>query len=363
MIRKVYLRLWNEDRYFILARSASHHRRIEQLLLRAEPPYRRIFTHLKDAAVLPETNLAAAVGAAWNHLSRRTYPGEKAEIHLALARDPSYARLRLHSMALKYGDPTLLASRLFMSPSQVNKTWIEGKQGWALYCAYGRKITKRPLWFIAYQLAALAGRGGDAQRFSAVLRLLQRRPYSYFDLTRQLGQHWHSASRELARRLLVYPLQGKYYTNARMVPLFLEIYDRARARGIRIETRRWEEGKCVIRYSDGRRYRIGQTDLVGGLYDLAGSLGGRDAYGLRGILRYLKGNREFSLDRLRLESGRRDVSYPLQKLRDQGLVIARKSGGYRVVVPLETSVRFYETLLRPTRPAASRRASLTAPAN
>lgn len=361
MIRKVYLRLWSEDRYFVLARSAALHGKIEKLLLRSEPPYRRIFTHLKDAALGPETNLAAAVAAAWNHLSRRTYPGEKAEILLALARDPSYARLRLHSMARKYGDPTLLASRLFMSPSQVNKTWIEGKQGWALYCAYGRKITKRPLWFIAYQLAALAARGADAQRFSAVLRLLQRRPYSYFELTRQLGQHWHSASRELSRRLLIYPLQGKYYTNARMVPLFQEIYERAHARGIRIESRRWEDGKCEIRYSDGKRFVIGQSDLVGGLYDLAGALGGRDAYGLRGILRYLRGNREFTVDRLRLESGRRDVSYPLQKLRDQGLVVAHKGGTYRVVVPLETSVRFYEKLLRPTRPSASRRASLTAP--
>ena len=358
MIRKVYLRLWSEDRYFVLARSAEHHRKIEQLLLRAEPPYRRIFTHLKDAALLPETNLAAAVGAAWNHLSRRTYPGEKAEFHLALARDPSYARLRLHSMALKYGDPTLLASRLFMSPSQVNKTWIEGKQGWSLYCAYGRKITKRPLWFIVYQLAALAGRGGDTQRFSAVLRLLQRRPYSYFELTSQLGQHWHSASRELARRLLIYPLQGKYYTNARMVTLFLELYEKARQREIRIESRRWEDGKCEIRYSDGRKYPIGQSDLVGGLYDLAGAPASRDAYGLRGILRFLKVNREFTLDRLRLESGRQDVTYPLQKLRDQGLVVARKSGGFRVVVPLETSVRFYEKLLRPTRQPASRRAAL-----
>ena len=351
MIRKVYLRLWGEDRYFVLARSAILHRKLQNLLRESEPPYRRIFRYLRDAALLPESNLAEAVGAAWTHLSRRAYPGERAEIHLALARDPAHARLRLHSMARKYGEPTLLASRLFMSPSQVNKTWIEGKKEWALYCAYGRKITKRPLWFIAYQLASLATRSGDLHRFGSVLHLLERRPYSYFELTRQLRQHWHPASRELVRRLLIYPLQGKYYPNARLVPLFLEVYEDAVARGIRIAHRRWTEGKCEITYSDGRSSAIGVTDLVGGLYDLAGVLGGKDAYGFREILRFLKANREFTEARLRLESGRRDISYPLQKLLDQGLVVQRESGRYHVAVPLETAVSFYEKLLSPRPPS------------
>jgi len=351
VIRKVYLRLWSEDRYFVLARSDALRRKIDELLKEAEPSYRRVFRALREAALLPENNLAQAVGAAWNHLARRTYPGERAEILLALAKDPSYARLRLHSLARKYGEPTLLASRLFMSPSQVNKVWIEGKQGWALYCAYGRKITKRPLWFIAYQLAALTSRTSDAHRFSAVLRLLERRPYSYFEVTRQLGQHWHPASRELVRRLLIYPLQGKYYPAAWLVPLFLDRYDDAVTRGIRIEQRRWVEGKCEIGYSDGKACAIGVTDLVGGLYDLAGTLGGKDAYGFREILRFLKGTPEFTEYRLRLESGRRDISYPLQKLMDQGLVVPLESGAFRVAVPLEAPVGYYETLLRPARTA------------
>ncbi|PYQ14188.1 MAG: hypothetical protein DMH00_02330 [Acidobacteria bacterium] len=363
MIRKVYLRLWGEDRYFVLARSATLHQKIDLLLQRSEPPYRRIFTHLRDAALLPEANLAQAMNAAWVHLARRAYPGERAEILLALARDPSHARLRMHSLARKYGEPSLLSSRLFMSPSQVNKIWLEGKQGWSLYCAYGRKITKRPLWFIAYQLASLTGRAHGAHRFGPVLRLLERRPYSYFELTGQLGQHWHVASRELVRRLLIYPLQGKYYPGARMVPLFLELYEDAVTRGIRIERRRWTEGKCEIGYSDGRTHAIGLTDLVGGLYDLAGALGGKDAYGFRGILRFLKGSREFTEDRLRIESGRRDIAYPLRKLIDQGLVVPQKGGKYRVVLPLETAVRFYETLLRPADPSATpRRVSLLSPA-
>ena len=71
MIRKVYLRLWSEDRYFVLARSAILNRKIQNLLQEAEPPYRRIFRHLRDAALLPEANLAEAVGAAWIHLARR----------------------------------------------------------------------------------------------------------------------------------------------------------------------------------------------------------------------------------------------------------------------------------------------------
>jgi hypothetical protein len=357
VIRKVYLRLWSEDRYFVLARSAILHRKLQNLLHEPEPPYRRIFRQLRDAALLPETNLSEAVSAAWVHLSRRTYPGERAEIHLALARDPFHARLRLHSMARKYGEPTLLASRLFMSPSQVNKTWIEGKKEWALYCAYGRKITKRPLWFIAYQLASLTTRTDDLHRFGAVLQLLERRPYSYFELTRQLGQHWHPASRELVRRLLIYPLQGKYYPNARMLPLFIEIYDDAVARGIRIARRRWADGKCEITYSDGRSSAIGVADLVGGLYDLAGVLGGKDAYGFREILRFLKGNQEFTEARLKLESGRRDISYPLQKLLDQGLVVPMESGRYRVAVPLETAVAFYEKLLSPPRPSTRGKAA------
>ncbi|MCI0407312.1 MAG: hypothetical protein L0191_01900, partial [Acidobacteria bacterium] len=86
MIRKVYLRLWSEDRYFVLARTAILYRKLQNLLHEAEPPYRRIFRHLRDAALLPETNLAEAVSAAWTHLSRRAYPGERAEIHLALAK-------------------------------------------------------------------------------------------------------------------------------------------------------------------------------------------------------------------------------------------------------------------------------------
>ena len=348
MIRKVYLRLWSEDRYFVLARSALLHGKLQNLLQQAEPPYRRVFRLLREAALLPETNLTEAVSAAWGHLSRRTYPGERAEILLALSRDPAHARLRLHSLARKYGEPTLLASRLFMSPSQVNKVWLHGKQGWALYCAYGRKITKRPLWFIAYQLAALATRSGDQHRFGAVLRLLERRPYSYFELTRQLGQHWHPASRELVRRLLIYPLQMKYYPNAPLVPLFLEAYDDAVGREIRIDHRRWTDGKCEISYSDGKAYAIGVADLVGGLYDLAGVPGGQDAYGFREILKFLKSSREFTEDRLRLESGRRDISYPLQKLLDQGLVVQLESGKYRVAVPLDTAVRYYEKLLRPS---------------
>jgi len=359
VIRKAYLRLWSEDRYFVLARSASLHQKIQSLLQRIEPPYRRIFTLLRDAALLPEVNLAQAVGSAWTHVSRRAYPGERAEIHLALARDPAFARLRLHSMARKYGEPTLLASRLFMSPSQVNKTWMEGRQGWALYCAYGRKITKRPLWFIAYQMAALTARSDSQHRFGAVMRLLERRPYSYFELTRQLGQHWHPASRELVRRLLIYPLQGKYYPTARLVPLFLEHYEDAVTRGIRISDRKWVDGKCEIGYSDGRSYAIGVTDLVGGLYDLAGVLGGKDAYGFRQILRFLKGAKVFTEDRLRLESGRRDISYPLQKLMDQGLVTAMKDARYRVAVPLETSVAYYEKLLSPRRaPAGGKTAQI-----
>lgn len=356
MIRKVYLRLLSEDRYFLLARDASLPQKIHLLLNREPPLYRRAFRAIRDAALLPETNLGPAVAAAWTHLSRRAYPGERAEILLALAKDPAYARLRLHSMARKYGEPTLLASRLFMSPSQVNKVYLEGKQGWSLYCAYGRKVTKRPLWFIAYQLAALTGRNSDAHRFGAVVRLLERRPYSYFELTRQLGQHWHPASRELVRRLLIYPLQGKYYLNGRLGEQFLGQYEDAVTRGIRIERRRWVDEKCEIRYSDGRAHAIGVTDLVGGLYDLAGVLGGKDAYGFREILRFLKNNREFTEDRLRLESGRRDVSYPLQKLMDQGLVVGLEGGKYRLTVPLDTSVRYYETLLRPTRPPSRPRA-------
>ena len=256
-------------------------------------------------------------------------------------------------MARKYGEPTLLASRLFMSPSQVNKVYLHGKQGWSLYCAYGRKVTKRPLWFIAYQLASLSTRNSDAHRFGAVVRLLERRPYSYFELTRQLGQHWHPASRELVRRLLIYPLQGKYYMNGRVGEAFLSQYDDAVARGIRIDRRRWVDGKCEIRYSDGRMHAIGVSDLVGGLYDLAGVLGGKDSYGFREILRFLKGNREFTEDRLRLESGRSDISYPLEKLMDQGLVVGLEGGKYRLTVPLETAVRYFETLLRPS-PSPSR---------
>ena len=359
MLRKVYLRLWSEDRYFVLARSGMLHQKIESLFRQPEPPYRRIFRLLRDVALLPETNLAQAVSSAWTHVSRRTYPGERAEIHLALARDPAYARLRLHSMARKYAEPTLLSSRLFMSPSQVNKTWVEGKQGWALYCAYGRKITKRPLWFIAYQMAALSARNDQQHRFGAVLRLLERRPYSYFELTRQLGHHWHPASRELVRRLLIYPLQGKYYPASRFVPAFLEHYEDALTRGIRIADRRWIDGKCEIRYSDGRSYAFGITDLVGGLYDLAGVLGGKDAYGFRAILRYLKGAKVFAEDKLRLESGRQDISYPLQKLVDHGLIVQLESGRFRVAFPLEPSVSYYEKLLSPRRAPGGKTAEIT----
>jgi hypothetical protein len=350
LIRKVYLRLWSEDRYFVLARSIPLYQKLHPLMQQTDIPYRRVFRCLREAALLAESNLAQATAAAWGHLSRRAYPGERAEILLALTRDPAFARLRVHSIAKKYGDPTLLASRLFMSPSQVNKVWIQGKQGWSLYCAYGRKVTKRPLWFIAYQLAALSHRSGDQHRFGAVLRLLQRRPYGYFELTRQLGQHWHPASRELVRRLLIYPLQGKYYPNAKMIGMFLERYEDAVSREIRIERRTWTEGKCEIAYSDGRSNIIGIADLVGGLYDLAGVLGGKDAYGFREILRFLRRSREFTEDRLRVESGRRSITYPLEKLQDQGLITLLTSNRYRVMVPLESSIRYYEKLLRPSRP-------------
>lgn len=346
MIRKVYQRLWGDDRYFVLARSVALHRRIGKLLLRPEPPYRRIFNLLHEAALLPEAQLPVALTAAWRHLSRRATPAERAEILLGVARDPAAARLRIHSLARKYGDTTLLSSRLFMHPSQVNKVWIDGKRGWALYCVHGRKITKRPLGFIAYQLASLTTRTRDAYRFGGVLRLLDRRPYSYFELTRELGQPWHHASRELVRRLLIYPLQGKYYANARMIPLFRDLYEDAVGRGVTIRSRRWSDGKCEILYNDDLSYRISLADLVGGLYDLAGAMAGKDAYGLRGMLRFLKGTRSFSEDRLRLESGRGNVRYALQKFLDQGLVESVGEDRYRVAVPLESAVRFYEKTLR-----------------
>lgn len=346
MIRKVYQRLWSEDRYFVLARSEALADRIDKLLVRAEPPYPRVFGHLRKAALLPELHLTSALTAAWIHLKRRATAAERADLLLAIGRDPSMARLRLHSLARKYGDSVLLASRLFMHPSQVNKVWIEGKRDWALYCVYGRRVAKRPLWFIAYQLASLTTRTHDAYRFGGVLRLLQRRPYNYFELTRELKQHWHHASREFVRRLLIYPLRGKYYPNARIVPLFQDLYHEAVGRGVTIESRHWCEGKCEIRYSDGRSYAIGLTDLVGGLYDLAGALAGKDAYGLCAILRYLRGAETFTEERLRVESGRGSIRYPLQKLIDQGLVVPHGTGRYRVAVPLERAVRFYEGILR-----------------
>ena len=80
-------------------------------------------------------------------------------------------------------------------------------------------------------------------------------------------------------------------------------------------------------------------------------LGGKDAYGFREILRFLKGNQDFTEARLKLESGRRDISYPLQKLLDQGLVVQMESGRYHVAVPLDTAVSFYEKLLNPRRPS------------
>ena len=346
MIRKVYQRLWTEDRYFVLARSAALARKVGKLLQRPEPPYRRIFGYLREAATMPEVELGEALTTAWVHLSRRATPAERAEVLLAIGRDPSAARLRLHSLARKYGEPSLLASRLFMHPSQVNKVWIEGKRDWSLYCVYGRKVAKRPLRFIAYQLASLTTRTRDAYRFGGVLRLMDRRPYSYFELTRELGQHWHHASRELVRRLLIYPLQGKYYPNARMIPLFRELYEEALGRGVTIRSRRWDDGKCEISYSDGLSYRISLSDLVGGLYDLAGAMAGKDAYGLRGMLRYMKGSRSFTEDRLLLESGRGNIRYPLRKLQDQGIMV-RSGDRYQVAVPLEPAVRYYEEILRP----------------
>ena len=232
-----------------------------------------------------------------------------------------------------------------MHPSQVNKVWIQGQRDWSLYCVYGRKVAKRPLRFIAYQLASLTTRTDDAYRFGGVLRLMDRRPYSYFELTRELGQHWHHACRELVRRLLIYPLQGKYYANARMIPFFRELYEEALGRGVTIRSRRWADGKCEISYSDGLSYRISLSDLVGGLYDLAGAMAGKDAYGLRGMLRYLKEARSFTENRLRLESGRGNIRYPLQKFQDQGLMVPA-GDRYRVAVPLETAVRYYEEVLR-----------------
>ena len=353
MIRKVYQHLWSEDRYFVMARSAVLSRKIGKLLQRPEPPYRRIFGYLREAALMPEAELGEALATAWNHLSRRATPAERAEVLLAIGRDPSAARLRMHSLARKYGEPFLLASRLFMHPSQVNKVWIQGKRDWSLYCVYGRKVAKRPLRFIAYQLASLTTRTDNTYRFGGVLRLMDRRPYSYFELTRELGQHWHHACRELVRRLLIYPLQGKYYPNARMIPLFREMYEEAVGRGVTIRSRQWADGKCEISYSDGLSYRIRLTDLVGGLYDLAGAMAGKDAYGLRGMLRHLKETRTITEDRLRLESGRANILYPLQKLQDQGLMV-RSGDRYRVAVPLETVVRYYEEILRsPSRPGSS----------
>ncbi len=353
MIRKVYRRLWSEDRHFVLARSASLQRKIGKLLQRPEPPYRRIFRCLRQAALLPETDLGTALSAAWLHLARRASPAERAEVLLAIARDPAAARLRVHALARGYGDPFLLSSRLFMHPSQVNKVWIHGKRDWSLHCAYGRKITKRPVRFIAYQLAALTARTRDGHRFGAILRMLERRPYSYFELTQELGQHWHHAARELGRRLLIYPLQGKYYPNARMAPLVRELYEDAVARGVTIRDRRWTEGKCEIYYSDGLSHRFSLTDLVGGLYDLSGAVAGKDAYGIRAMLRFLKGNRTFSEQRLRLESGRGNVRYPLQKFLDQGLVAQAGEGRFSTVLPLETAVSFYEKILRlPARPGS-----------
>ena len=350
MIRKVYQRLWSEDRHFVAARSSRLAWRIERLLHESEPPYRRVFGHLREAALMSEAELGSALTAAWIDLARRATPAERAEMVLAIARDPVAARLRVHSLARKYGEPSLLASRLFMHPSQVNKVWIHGKRDWALHCVYGRKVNRRPLRFIAYQLASLTNLTGDSYRFGGVLRLLDRRPYSYFELTRELGQPWHHACREMVRRLLIYPLLGKYYPNARMIPLFREMYEDAVGRGVRIQSRLWSEGKCEISYSDGLSYRISLSDLVGGLYDLAGAMAGKDAYGLRGMLRYMKGARIFSGDRLRLESGRGNIRYPLQKFLDQGLVVPAGPGLYRVAVPMESAVRYYEKILRlPTR--------------
>jgi hypothetical protein len=352
MIRKVYQRLWSEDRTFVAARSTLLARKIGSLLQGAEPSYRRIFRRLREAALMPEVELGPALTAAWVHLARRASPAERAEVLLAIARDPVGARLRVHSLARKYGEPSLLASRLFMHPSQVNKVWIAGRRDWALYCVYGRKVTKRPLRFIAYQLASLTVRTRDAYRFGGALRLLDRRPYSYFELTRELGQHWHHACRELVRRLLIYPLNGKYYANARMIPEFREIYEEAVGREVAIRSRLWSEGKCEIFYSDHLSYRISLSDLVGGLYDLAGAVAGKDAYGLRGMLRYLKGAETVTEARLRLESGRGSIRYPLQKLLDQGLLVPAGPERYRVALPLESAVSYYEKILRlPARPA------------
>jgi len=362
MIRRVYQRLWSEDRYFVLARSVMLHHRIERLLLHPEPPYRRVFDCLRQAALLPEVELTTALGAAWVHLQRRATPAERAEVRLAILRDPEMARLRIHSLARKYGDGVLLASRLFMDASQVNKIWIEGKREWALYCVFGQKVTKRPLWFIAYQLASLTYKSRNAYRFGGVLTLLGRRPYNYFELARELGQHWHHAAREFIRRLLIYPLKGKYYPNPRMAPLFEDLYHDAVGRGVTIRSRRWSEGKCEIRYSDGKAYAIGLTDLVGGLYDLAGVLAGKDAYGLRAVLRFLKGAEAFTEERLRIESGRGTIRYPLQKIVDQGLVVPGSDGRYRVAVPLDTAVRFYEKVLRGSlRPASGEKIARLAP--
>jgi hypothetical protein len=354
MIRKVYQRLWNEDRYFMAARSAPLSRKIRKLLQGPDPPYRRIFGYLLEGALMPETQLGPALTSAWIHLARRATPAERAEVLLAIARDPAAAQLRVHSLARKYNEPSLLASRLFMHPSQINKVWIQGRRDWALYCVYGRKVTKRPLRFIAYQLAALTTRTGDAYRFGGVLRLLDRRPYSYFELTRELGQHWHHASRELLSRVLIYPLHGKYYVNARMIPLFREMYEDALGRGVTIRSRRWSEGKCEISYSDSLSYRIGVTDLVGGLYDLAGAMAGKDAYGMRGMLRFLKGADAFTEERLRLESGRGSFRYGFQRFLDQGLVVGAGRDRYQVAVPLEASVRTFEKIFRRRSRAASR---------
>src|SRR5258705_770274 len=131
-----------------------------------------------------------------------------------------------------------------------------------------------------------------------------------------------------------------------MAPLFLDRYDEAVARGVTIRSRRWSDGKCEIRYSDGHSTLISLTDLVGGLYDLAGAVAGRDAYGLRAILRYLGGVGAFTEEHLRIESGKGSVRYPLQKLLDQGLVVSETAGRYRVAVPLDGAVRFYERALR-----------------
>lgn len=205
---RVVERLWNGNKYAVMARSYEDYSRLRDDLGRGISSPLILRTRLEEALRKPEREISNALSHAYGHLKDYLPEETRSRIRQAIDEDPDLARELIFGEALCAQEEVLLSSRLFYSPSWFDRLWVSFTGTWYFVtCTETGNITCENEDAVRTQLTR--GRSGAESALGRVLEPAPRGggiPVDGKDI-------WLGEAGALAPWLLVTHIGRKAYAN------------------------------------------------------------------------------------------------------------------------------------------------------